>query len=119
MVELNRLKWLRERLDQVFSPDTAVPGSKTYPPSSGHCAAVALIVQALFGGELVSTRLEGESHWFNRVDGQDIDLTGDQFGYPPVQMDTNLYPDTRVRRDDEVRHETFVRAFRLTVRAGF
>ena len=109
---------LRKALEAVFSPDTAVPGSKTNPPSSGHCAAVALIVQALFGGQLVSTRLEGQSHWFNRIDDVDVDLTGDQFGYPPVQVGPNIYPETRVRTEDEVRMETFIRAFRLAGKAG-
>jgi hypothetical protein len=118
MPQLHKLIEFRKMLDPIFSPDTAVPGSKTDPPSSGHCAAVALVTQACFGGQLVSAMVKGQSHWFNRIDGVDVDLTGDQFGRPPVQMGTDLYPKTRVREKHEVRRETMVRAFKLAAKAG-
>src|SRR5262245_35473353 len=71
---------LRLQLEPWFSADTAAPGTqwRGAPRSIGHCAAVALIFQASIGGDLMSTYIEGVSHWFNRVrEGErwvDVDL---------------------------------------------
>lgn len=117
---------LRARLEPWFSPETAVPGAVWHgaPPSTGHCAAVALIVQATIGGALQSTTVDGVSHWFNRVGTSgppiDVDITGDQFGRPVIQLDVagELYPETRARANEEVAPETLERALILSERAG-
>ena len=47
----------------------------------GHCNAAAFVVQRLLGGELVEARVAGERHVWNRLpNGQEVDLTSDQFG---------------------------------------
>lgn len=115
---------IRSRLELVFSPDTAVPGTTSSEPSAGHCGAVALVVQAALGGDVLSTIYRGESHWFNRFITQggvvDVDLTGDQFGLAPVRIAQAgaLFPDTRVRRIADARNETLERARALATRAG-
>jgi len=115
---------LRARLDKSFSPDTALNGPRSAVPSAGHCAAAAAIVWETLGGSLVSTSLKGMSHWFNRirVDDQllDLDITGDQFSYPAVQIKPaeELYPYTRERSPDELNAETLQRAVLLACRAG-
>ena len=115
---------LRARLDKSFSPDTALSGLQSEVPSAGHCAAAAAIVWKMLGGSLVSTSLKGISHWFNRirVDDQllDLDITGDQFGYPTIQFKPaeELYPYTRERSPDELNDETLHRAALLARRAG-
>lgn len=115
---------LRQRLNDVFAPETARPGTNRAIPSSGHCAAVAAIVQDRLGGMLVSAIVEGESHWFNRlnINGQelDLDLTGDQFGRKPVQIAPagKLYESTRVRHVDELNAETRDRAEQLAKNAN-
>lgn len=49
-------------------------------PAQGQCAVSALLVQDLYGGELLRTVNEGESHYWNRLpDGTEIDLTRSQF----------------------------------------
>lgn len=107
---------VRRKLELVFSFDTKAPGSMALPMSAGHCAAVAVVFYRLTGGEFVSTKVEGQSHWFNRVRCGgvclDVDLTGDQFGRPQVQVAApgTIYPDTRVRSIDELRDETLIRA---------
>jgi len=119
------LSELRARLDKSFSPDTALNGLQSDVPSAGHCAAAAAIVWETLGGSLVSTNIGGMSHWFNRiqVDNQllDLDITGDQFGYPAVQIKPaeELYPYTRERSPDELNDETLHRAALLARRAGF
>lgn len=108
-MKLAELVLLRKALDQVFSPETAFDGVlDERVPSKGHCAVVALVVWQHFGGRLISAIVEGRSHWFNRVDGYDVDLTGDQFGFPAVQMvpEGQLYSEARIRFIDDVSNET-------------
>jgi hypothetical protein len=118
------LSELRARLEESFSPETALNGQQSNVPSTGHCAAAAAIVWKTLGGSLVSTSIKGMSHWFNRiqVDDQllDLDLTGDQFGYPAIQIKPaeELYPYTRKRSPDELNDETLHRAALLARRAG-
>lgn len=123
LVELHRL---RAVLEAAFSPDTAAPGtpSSAGPPSRGHCAVVSAIVWDRFGGELLSAMVQGESHWFNRLNVGgcvvDIDLTGDQFGLQAIRCGDpgSLWPGTRTRNPRELREETVRRAIRLADRAG-
>jgi len=115
---------LREQLQGKFRPDTAAQGYLGDVPSAGHCAAVAVIVRQLIGGEFVSATVDGVSHWFNRITGGccawDVDLTADQFGDVPVALEESggLYEGTRVRSSDEVNLETWNRAKLLAHRAG-
>lgn len=118
-------KELRDRLEPAFGPDTAIPGliNVHSTPSRGQCAAVAVVAHEALGGEFVSAIVNGESHWFNRIKSGDklldIDITGDQFGFPSIQVKDagTLYPGTRVRVPNDVREETKVRARLLAERA--
>lgn len=86
-------------------------------PSAGHCAVVAVLVRNIFGGDMVSTKIDGKSHWYNRLpDGMYIDLTGDQFGRPDIQAAkyAPLYPDTVFRKESDVNEETRLRAIQLS-----
>jgi len=118
-----RLAKLRRRLERHFLPDTAYPGTKSPIPSAGHCAIVSAITQLKLGGGLASATVNGESHWFNRLsDGSqlwDVDLTGDQFGLPSVQIEPagKLYPDAVSQSFDALNVETLERARRLATRA--
>jgi len=127
--ELRReLVSLREQLEAAFSVETAQPRqasrAASLTSSAGQCAAVAILVNRIFGGNYVSTRVEGESHWFNRILFQsnwyDVDITGDQYGLPPVQVSEmgTLYPETRLRLPEEVASETLERADRLALKAN-
>jgi hypothetical protein len=119
-----RVLMLRARLEEAFQRDTAAPGFYGATPSTGHCAAVAVILNRELGGEFVSVMVNGMSHWFNRLQvsgGEvDVDITGDQFGYPPVRIaaKNELHPGGRVRTSEEVTKETVSRARRLAERAG-
>ena len=114
---------LRKCLEPVFTSDTGRHSEEVVIPSTGHCAAVALIANIMFKGQLISATVQKESHWFNRIeiDGlwYDVDLTGDQFGFPPVQIKTaqRLYGKSKVRSWKEVTWETAVRAYILAERA--
>ena len=109
---VHALAELRGELQKVFSDDTAAPGNNRATPSAGHCAAVAAIIHKRYGGQLVSAKVCGESHWFNRLDADgkslDVDLTGDQFGKAGFQVWAAgaLYPDSRVREASDLNEET-------------
>lgn len=119
------MKFLRDKLEKSFRPDTALAGFTGPTPSGGQCAAVSIIVNKLIGGQLVSARPDGTSHWFNRIRAgdryYDVDITGDQFGKEPVQIEiaAKLYAGTKVRIYEEVNEETLNRAKLLASDAGF
>ncbi|WP_147180653.1 MULTISPECIES: YunG family protein [Alphaproteobacteria] len=48
-------------------------------PAMGQCSVTCLVVQDLFGGQIVTTQVPGGTHFYNRIDGQRIDLTVSQF----------------------------------------
>lgn len=116
-----RLEELRSRLDRVFAKDTAAPDS-TGHGSAGHCAVVAVMLQDMLGGELVSTRISGLSHWFNRLVNNavwiDVDITGDQFYGPAVRIGDpgEVWNETRSRSRFEVNRDTLRRYALLSAR---
>jgi len=54
-------------------------------PSRGQCAVTALVVHDLFGGELLEAEVHYQDgtrqgfHYWNRLDGREVDLTREQF----------------------------------------
>jgi hypothetical protein len=85
--------------------------------SAGQCGTVATIVRAMLGGELVSAEIDAQSHWFNRSyvagDFFDVDLTGDQFGLPPVQL-----AESHINMRQDVAHcQAFLQRAALFLRA--
>lgn len=114
------LTGLRDALDLVYAEDTSSLsddikriGWRNLAPSAGHCAVTAMLVRSLFGGDFMSAKVDGQSHWFNSFDvgGQlwDVDITGDQFGRSRVQVvsaGAGLYPDARTRDIVEINEDT-------------
>ena len=121
---LRQLQLLRRRLESAYGPDTAAPGFVGNTPSTGQCAATSVIARELLGGEMVSAKVQGLSHWYNRFRVRDAfvdaDITGDQFGLPILQVAAQgqLYADTRVRPREHLNAETLRRARLLAERAG-
>ncbi len=121
---LRQLQLLRQRLQSAYRPDTAAPGFVGTTPSTGQCAATSVIARESLGGEMVSAKVHGQSHWFNRFRVKDTwvdaDITGDQFGLPVLQSapQGQLYADTRVRPQEHLNEETLRRARLLAQRAG-
>ena len=51
----------------------------------GQCAITALVVQDFFGGDLLRGRIVGGTHYWNRLpNGQEVDLTAEQFENAPI-----------------------------------
>lgn len=120
---LDDLWELRKSLDESFSVDTAYRGTKWdhTRPSMGHCGVVAYLVWAKFGGQMVSAKVDEQSHWFNRIGGVDVDLTADQFYLAPMLVADNgrlPYKEQKLRKFDDLKQETINRAQTLIKRAG-
>jgi hypothetical protein len=82
----NRLQPLREAMDEIFRCDTAYGTCHPDAPSAGHCMLASMVVQDLFGGKIVGGIVKQIPHYWNRLDKTDVDVTGDQFGFPGVRV---------------------------------
>jgi hypothetical protein len=56
-------------------------------PARGQCNVTTLLVNELFGGEILKTPLTEGDHFYNRIDGKRIDLTDSQFEAPIAYLD--------------------------------
>ena len=74
---------LRAILEQAWSRETSADPDhwSAQNPAWGQCAVTALIVQDLYGGSLLRTKVGPISHYWNLLpSGGEIDLTRGQFG---------------------------------------
>lgn len=77
---------LHEAMVAAASEDTAFDAAR-YAANKGkdalaeHCKAVARVVREKYGGDILTGKVEGQTHFWNRLaDGTEIDLTSRQFG---------------------------------------
>lgn len=81
---------IRDAMDKVFSCETVWGTCRAEAPSAGHCFMASMAVQDMLGGEIIfgKVKLNGEdvSHYWNRIGGWEVDVTGDQFREPEVQI---------------------------------
>lgn len=81
---LTNLEEVYAVLRKCWKADTAYPNSqatwKSNDPSFGQCAITAALVCDLFGGTIhrIDTK-GGGTHYFNKIDGQWVDLAYEQF----------------------------------------
>lgn len=89
-VERMKLEAVAIALRESWGPDTCspedIPSWSPDNPARGQCATTAVVMHDYFGGMLVMGEVLVDSepvdyHWWNRLpDGEDIDLTREQFG---------------------------------------
>lgn len=88
-----RLLELRATLETLWSAETSVHhGFSPAIPSRGQCVPTALLVEELFGGQIMRTVVLGESHYYNLIADLEVDLTRDQF---PLWVADSCSPRTR------------------------
>ena len=99
---------LKNRLKRVCCKETCHPNCKDdwYPsnPFYGHCAVVTAIVNKRFGGDVVRGVIaeSGLSHYWNRIDGKDYDLTKEQFEGKPITLtDIQISSIERILNNEE------------------
>ena len=90
-----QLSALRKAMKKEFSCDTAYGTCNKNSMASGHCMLSALIVQDLFGGDILGGVVDGIPHYWNKICQYEVDLTGDQFNLPAIQIKRGkLYSDS-------------------------
>lgn len=113
---------LRQLFNPVFGADTACEYKEYTSGSRGHCACVALIYWNIYGGDMASTIINNESHWYNKIiqNGQslDVDLTLDQYdGTKQVHIAPLLHPIFKIRSVSEINSKTAQRSLLLFIKA--
>ena len=71
---------LLETLGSAWSLNSS-PSWSPENPAKGQCSVTSLVVQDLFGGDIVTTQTKGGTHFYNLIDGKRYDLTKSQFDY--------------------------------------
>ena len=72
---------LYRSISRAWSGDTSSPTDvwSQSNPAQNHCSVTSLIVQDHFGGEILTTRTAGGTHFYNQIHGMKWDLTVSQF----------------------------------------
>lgn len=86
-LEFDEVK-IRVALARSWSASTARQWCEENP-ALGQCNVTALLIQELFGGELLKTSLPYDDHFYNRIDGSRFDFTDGQFPTQIVYEDFN------------------------------
>lgn len=75
----------REQISDILKKCWSIESSSKWEkdnPSKGQCSVTALVIQNTFAGEILKTRVNGQWHFYNRIDDQILDFTSSQFGEP-------------------------------------
>jgi hypothetical protein len=80
-------------------------------PARGQCNVTALLVNELFGGEILKPPLPDGDHFYNRIDGKRIDLTDSQFAAPVNYLDRPSDRREALVGTSAARYEALRRAF--------
>lgn len=48
-------------------------------PAKGQCSVTAIVVQRMFGGDILKTKFQNCWHFYNRIENSVIDFTSQQF----------------------------------------
>ena len=113
---INTLNDLFGILLKSWSKDTAYPSSAKdssfnidNDPTFGQCAVTAMLVYDMFGGTIHRIKIDGSTHYFNRIDNHYIDLTRDQFDLYniPLRYEPNETLDRKNVGTTKNTHERF------------
>ena len=80
-------------------------------PALGQCNVTALLVHELYGGELLKTPVADGDHYYNRIDGERIDLTSSQFEEPIAYVDDSAARSEVERGVSDAEYEALKSAF--------
>ena len=75
------LEIFAERLSKAWSRETSSlwsPGN----PARGQCGVTSLVVQDVFGGQILKTVLQKGPHFYNSIEGRRFDFTASQLHGP-------------------------------------
>ena len=122
--QLETIDDLYNILRDCWCNETAYPSCQTEwvpnDPSYGQCAITAMLVYDMFGGTIHRIRVSGGgTHYFNKINGQYLDLTIEQFDLYniPVNYEPNEEMDRKYcgkNADTQKRFELLIK--RITER---
>lgn len=64
-------------------------GWRAENPARGQCNVTSLLLNELFGAEILKTPLPEGDHFYNRLGGERLDLTDNQFDAPITYLDVS------------------------------
>lgn len=102
---------LRQALQTAWSPASSSRYS-IENPARGQCGVTALVVQDIFGGEILKTRTAQGMHFYNRIGGERCDLTLSQFD------EAIPFDDIVSTRDEALADPSLAQYRALTARLG-
>lgn len=89
-------------MEKCWCKETAYPSCQAEwvpnDPSYGQCAITATLVHDMFGGTIHKIKVNGGgTHYFNKINGQYIDLTREQFDL--YDLPVNYEPNQEISRE--------------------
>ena len=112
---------LYEKLNTVGWCEMSAFAKKQWDPTNrccGQCNATVLLVQEFFGGEIIeydNPTSEKPKHFFNRIQGIDIDLTSEQFNPPLAEYSQKK---KRYKTNSKLAYQYEKSAYILKLRLG-
>jgi hypothetical protein len=82
-------------------------------PAAGQCNVTAIVIQKLFGGDILKTPAPGGDHFYNLIDGKRYDFTTSQFKQPIAYHDVPSDRCEAEGRGREAEVAALLRALRL------
>lgn len=109
------LQHMKIAMLEVAASDTAYDPDAYQGGLHSHCGPVSYTIQKLCKAELVSGRVQGEAHLWNKlVEGWEVDLTSEQYGgdgYLPVGTGRIIPPRKTVNPRFSLFFDRFLKAF--------
>jgi hypothetical protein len=69
--------YVKKALNRTWALDTN-PGSVSVKPSDSQGSVTSQLIYDIFGGEILKTPEKKSWHFYNRIDGERIDITGSE-----------------------------------------
>ena len=86
-------------------------------PARGQCNVTALLANDLFGGNILKTPLPEGDHFYNRIDGDRIDFTAEQFDTPIGYLDLPSNRTEALASTTLEKYQALRSAFHATIRS--
>jgi hypothetical protein len=86
-------------------------------PARGQCNVTALLVNDLFGGDMLKTPLPDGDHFYNRIGDARMDFTADQFDRPIDYADLPSDRTEALAGTTVEKYEALRSAFQATIRS--
>lgn len=104
-----RIVNLKNRIKEVACEETTHPSCKEEwskaNPMLGHCAIVSALFYNKFGGEILRGIVAetGISHYWNRLNNKEYDLTREQFNVSPTLVEIKVVSVERIFSNEDTK----------------